>query len=164
MSFECFWSGASLALPQGVLRLSQSILFKRFGRQAALDGKTYDIAMDTARCVRGSGSLAWVDLMQLGQASVPINLNGIQRLTDEWVEASPDAFAAQLALEVAVPHDAVKWTSIKPLLRGKLRLVSPEEPVHAFVLAVKDLIDSGADNSVLMHLAKNLLFAVHFQC
>ncbi len=107
--------------------------------------------MKTAKQYIAAGCFSWLNVSMVLNPAVPVNLGGIEALRANFRQAGPKHLDSGMMIEVAVPAGAT-WAQMTATM-GEWRFVSPEEPVHAMVLALHDSIHRGDSEETLMPLA-----------
>ena len=101
--------------------------------------------LGTSQEYYASGNLSWLEVTGLLNPGIPVNKAGVEMYRNMFSGSAPTQMP--LEVEVAVPA-GMKWQD----LTFPLKIVSPEEPVHGFILAVHDAILRGDDHETLMCL------------
>mmetsp|Transcript_1335 Transcript_1335/g.3442 ORF Transcript_1335/g.3442 Transcript_1335/m.3442 type:complete len:966 (-) Transcript_1335:177-3074(-) len=140
--------------PLGVGHLPDEFAFEGIGGQAVANEHGYDLAMlGTAKEYIAAGNFAWLKQGWMLNPAIPINHHGVKIMRDYL--SKPRYFDENVLIEVAVPEN-MPWARLKQQF-GSLQYVTPEEPMHALVLAVGDAIRDGASEETLRHWKAILL-------
>ena len=103
--------------------------------------------MQTAGVYEAAGNIFWLNLRGSATPAVPINATAVKNLQRSHFKG-PAHFDGSVA--VAVPKNLA-------LSFGNLRRVSPEEPEHAMLFAVRDAIRAGEAEKTLRSWRSKLL-------
>lgn len=113
--------------------------------QAVFSEDAYKTAMTTAKAYDCAGNLFWLNLKWSSCPRVPISRESVKRLQAKlWNPESrdpPNGFDRPTV--VAVPETFA-------LIKGNFKRVSPEEPEHAFLFALRDAIQRGESDDMLL--------------
>ncbi|CAJ1418510.1 unnamed protein product [Effrenium voratum] len=117
------------------------------GWKATFSAEAYQAAMQTAGVYEAAGNIFWLNLRGSATPGVPINATAVKNLQRSHFKG-PAHFDGSVA--VAVPKNLA-------LSFGNLRRVSPEEPEHAMLFAVRDAIRAGEAEKTLRSWRSKLL-------
>ncbi len=112
--------------------------------QALFDFGHYQAAMRKTGRYRCAGNMLWADLKLA--ANLPTRLAQVKRVQSTYFGTCPKQFPQLVIVgvtDVAV-NPITQWGH-----RGGLPRISPEEPLHALILAAKAAMDEGATEEVL---------------
>lgn len=104
--------------------------------------------MDSAGQCMASGNLAWLRVAWLLSPAIPVNRAGVELLRSQMNDPGKlDDVLVQVEVAVA---PGTRWKDLKDQIKEGLRYVTPEEPLHAMVLACYDAIQRGDSEETLM--------------
>lgn len=115
--------------------------------------EVYRAAMGSAGQYDAACNLFWVNFRWSSAPKVPINRDAVKRLQAKLYPADAKPTLFDRATVIAVDESY-------QVARGNLRRVSPEEPEHAFLFALRDRIAAGADDEMLLHLCITTFYVV----
>ena len=113
--------------------------------QAVFVETVFKAAMQTAGTYDAAGNLFWINFKWSAAPKVPINRDSVKRLQSKIFKDGPALFDRPTVIAVAEDISVSK---------GNLRRVSPEEPEHAYLFALKDAITNGESEDVLLQLVR----------
>ena len=105
-------------------------------------------AFDTPKFMKAMGdcgefitgaNLFWLNLWWSATPGLPLNKGGIKQLKQKWFRTPVSTFPVQVTIAVT---DEI--TPAETSCYGHLKLMSPEEPIHALILAIGDAIRTNA--------------------
>ena len=122
------------------LGLFFSTLIKSY--QAVFVEQVFKAAMSSAGTYDAACNLFWVNFKWSAAPKVPINRDSVKRLQSRMYGKGQPALFERPTV-IAVAEDLL-------VSKGNLRRVSPEEPEHAFLFALRDAIVAGESDEVLL--------------
>jgi hypothetical protein len=101
--------------------------------------------MSSTKKYKCAGNNSWINFLYVCDKSVPINMGGVEMFKTQFKD--PSQFPDSITLEVAVPP-GTNAAALHALF-GTLKCVTPEEPLHGRIFAIRDAILAGQPDETL---------------
>ena len=114
------------------------------GHTGAFKRQDFDLAMEQKGTYISGANLLWLNLWWSATPGMPLSRSGIRALRQRWFQEARDTFPFQVVIAVTEEHSPRNDDC-----HGHLKLMSPEEPIHALLLSVAQDIRDGKDDATL---------------